>query len=120
MAGRNRSKSLAQSARALLADAHSLMRDPRRLTRALVLLAVAVWVLAGGVGGMQRRDEARERFERMSETVAALKVERHRLRAEVRSLEEDPAALELLAKSAHDLAAPDEIVVLLPDDPPIH
>ncbi len=53
----------------------------------------------------------------MAARVESLDAERQRLEEAVRRLEEDPNALELLAKSSHFLSAPDEIVVLLPEGP---
>ncbi len=89
-----------------------------RLAPLLIGALAGGWILAGGIGGAKRLREANDRRERMAAQAASLDAERRRLEEAIRRLEEDPNALELLAKSELHLAAPDEIVVLLPEATP--
>jgi len=74
-------------------------------------------MLTSWIAGLARFEEAQSRRDLMEEQLNERKAERAQLKEAVRRLEEDPNALELLAKSAHFLSAPDEIVVLLPEAP---
>lgn len=78
----------------------------------------ALAVAASGVRGHGTLAGQQDRIDALAADIRRLEAEAAELRRQIRSLESDPAALELLARTDHQLVAPGEIVVLLDLDAP--
>lgn len=80
----------------------------------VVTVLIAVSAAAVGVSGLEALDEQGRLEDALAAEVGQLGQEAKALQDSIASLREDPAALELLAKTHHLLVEPGEVVVLLP------
>lgn len=79
----------------------------------LVTLAVVAAAAASAVSGYETLFRQKDRIAALSAEIERLRAEAEAFRAEIERLEEDPAALDLVAREEHQLADPGEIVALL-------
>ena len=92
----------------------------RRKLLALLGIAAGLWLvlmLVGGDSGALALFRARGAHADLESRVEQLEAENERLRAEIRSLEEDPAEVERIAREELMMARPNEEVLLVPDPP---
>ena len=89
----------------------------RRIAQALLLFIAAVIVVDALVGeqGLFAMLRARRQAEELAATIARQKAENARLREEVRRLNEDPAAIEEVARRELGLIRPGEKVFIIKD-----
>jgi cell division protein FtsB len=99
------------------------MNSPSHTAR-LKAMAVAALVVIGIVYGALRDEEGvmhvfreRSRLQELSHSVAGLRDENNRLRAEIKALREDPRAVEKLAREDLGLSRDGEIVFILEGEP---
>jgi cell division protein FtsB len=82
------------------------------------MLFVAVALIIDAVGnerGWLAMRRARRHYDELSNTLASQRAENSRLRTEVRRLQEDPAAIEDLARRELGLIRPGEMVFIVKD-----
>ena len=99
---------------------HSAPKRPdrmRRIVQTLLLFIAAVIVVDALVGeqGLFAMLRARRQAEELAATIARQKAENARLREEVRRLNEDPAAIEEVARRELGLIRPGEKVFIIKD-----
>ena len=89
----------------------------RRIVQTLLLFIAAVIVVDALVGeqGLFAMLRARRQAEELAATIARQKAENARLREEVRRLDEDPAAIEEVARRELGLIRPGEKVFIIKD-----
>lgn len=89
----------------------------RRGVHLLLLFVTLVLVIDALVGekGLLESMRARRQYEQLDRSVDDLKRENARLREQMRRLNEDPAAIESLAREELGLMRPGEIVFILKD-----
>lgn len=91
----------------------ALAQRSERTAPAVVAVLIAVSAAAVGVSGLEALGEQGRLEDSLAAEVAQLELEAEELRDAIASLRGDPAALELLAKTYHQLVEPGEVVVLL-------
>ena len=89
----------------------------RRIVQALLLFIAAVIVVDALVGeqGLFAMLRARRQAEELAATIARQKAENARLREEVKRLNDDPAAIEEVARRELGLIRPGEKVFIIKD-----
>ena len=99
--------------------------NPKSHVPRLKAIAVAALVVCGIVYGVLRDEEGvmhvfreRSRLQELSHSVAGLREENNRLRAEIKALREDPRAVEKLAREDLGLSREGEIMFILEGEPP--
>lgn len=100
-------------------QAHSL-DDPRPF-RSLLSVGVAALLLllvAAGAKGYQDLRIAQEREHVLQERITKRHARIDELERQVEALAEDPAALERLAREELWMARPDDVVIVMPAEPP--
>jgi cell division protein FtsB len=94
---------------------------PGRVSVAYLILLVAAVLLLGnaiaGESGFLTMRQARQQYEDLARSVAALREENARLREEIRRLNNDPAAVEEIARRELGLVRPGEKVFIVRDVP---
>ena len=90
-----------------------LIERSERTVPVVVTVLVAVSATAVGVSGLEALNQQGRLQDGLAAEVAKLEQEETELRDSIASLQEDPAAFALLAKTHHQLVEPGEIVVLL-------
>ena len=90
----------------------------RKGVHLLLLFVTLVLVIDALVGekGLLESMRARRQYQQLSASLEDLKRENGRLREEVRRLNEDPAAIESLAREELGLIRPGEVVFILKDE----
>ena len=111
-------------------DEENLLEMPAPLnspeqTRSLKALALAAFVVCGIVYGVLRDEEGvmhvfreRSRLQDLSHSVNSLRDENFRLRAEIKTLREDPRAVERLAREDLGLSREGESVFIMEGELP--
>ncbi len=117
----------------VVTDAHAVPDHPRRgpdpearrrraFRRRAIQVFLATLFLAGGVAalvgerGWVDHSRLERKIERQADELARLEARVEALRERRRALREDPLERERLARERLDLAAPDEILFLLPPE----
>ena len=77
----------------------------------LVLLAVA------SIGSYRDLQAARERQEMLEIKIEATQLRNEELRQRIMNLQDDPAAIERLAREQYRMMRPGDVVVVLPEEP---
>jgi cell division protein FtsB len=98
----------------------SSVADPRPF-RTVLAVAVALLLVVVGVAGLKSyRDlaAARAQQQRLEAQIAATRAHIEALEQRVRLLADDPVTLERLAREELWMAYPDDVVIVLPADPP--
>jgi cell division protein FtsB len=98
----------------------SSVADPRPF-RTVLAVAVALLLVVVGVAGLKSyRDlaAARAQQRRLEAEIAATHAHIEALEHRVRLLADDPVTLERLAREELWMAYPDDVVIVLPEDPP--
>ena len=92
----------------------------RRIVHIVLLFVASVIVADGLVGdrGLLAMLRARQEYETVAASIAALHAENARLREQARRLREDPAAIEEVARRELGLIKPGETVFIIKDVPP--
>ena len=91
-------------------------RRSQQVRLALIFLACAILLEALiGDHGLSQTRRARHDLDRLAQSVDALKGANADLRVEVRRLQQDPDALEVVARQQLGLIRPGEILVVLKD-----
>lgn len=90
-----------------------LLARPERTAPVVVTVLIGVSAAAVGVSGLESLGEQREQRDRLAAEVQELGLEATGLSETIASLQGDPAAFEVHAKTHHQLVEPGEIVVLL-------
>jgi cell division protein FtsB len=111
---------------ALNASPRRRMPKPKRPARGnravyvLLLFVACVLVIDGLVGdsGWLAMLRARQEYNELSATIANQRSDNARLREEVRRLQEDPSAIEEIARRELGLIKPGERVFIIKDIPP--
>lgn len=88
----------------------------RSLFGALMFSAMALLVVAG-LKSYRDLALARERETVLEERIEATRDRVGELEERIELLRDDPATLERLAREQHGLVRPDDLVIVLPDDP---
>lgn len=93
----------------------------RRLARALLVVAAALWLVKALFGERGSLDawRARRQAAEIASSLDRLRRENAALRERARRLREDPRAVEAAARRDLGLRRPDEIVVIIRDAPPL-
>ena len=93
--------------------ARALAQRPAMTASLIVTLLIGVSAVAVGLSGLETLDEQEQRRATLRSEIALLEREAGALRGQIAALKDDPAALELLAKTRHQLVESGEVVVLL-------
>jgi cell division protein FtsB len=101
------------------ANAQTMRRRGRRLVQYLLVFIGGVLVLDALVGekGLVEMLKKREEYRALEQSLAAARAENARLREEARRLQEDPEAIEDLARRELGLIKPGEKLFILKDVP---
>ena len=91
----------------------ALVERPERTAPVIVAVLIGVSATAVGVSGLESLNEQDRLRAALAADVARLEQEATGLRDSIAALKDDPAALELHAKTYHQLVEPGEVVVLL-------
>jgi cell division protein FtsB len=86
----------------------------RWLAAAALLLVAFLINEVAGQGGYLARLEQRRQIDALTSDIERLRKENEQLSVEIRSLREDPAAIEQYAREQLHLARPGELVIALP------
>lgn len=95
------------------ASVRAVAERPGRAAPPVAALLLVIGAAATGLQGLELLGEQRERQSALRGEVERLEREAAGLRARIASLETDPAALTLFAKTHHELVEPGEILVML-------
>jgi cell division protein FtsB len=90
----------------------------RWLAAAALLLVAFLINEVAGQGGYLARLEQRRQIDALTSDIERLRKENEQLSVEIRSLREDPAAIEQYAREQLHLARPGELVIALPPSSP--
>jgi cell division protein FtsB len=92
----------------------------RRTINLLLVFVTVVLVVDALVGekGLMESMRARRQYREVAASLEAIRHENARLREEVRRLQEDPAAIEGVAREELGLIRPGEVVFIIKDEKP--
>ena len=99
--------------RAGAAGIRAVAERPGRAAAPVLALLTVIAAAVTGSRGLGMLNEQRQQSVALREEVGRLEREAAGLRGAIASIREDPAAIELLAKTHHQLVEPGETVVLL-------
>lgn len=91
----------------------SLAKRPGRLLSLVVVLLAGLVAAASGIRGFRALRQQEDRRDVLAGEVAQLETEAAALREAITRFRNDPAALDLFARTRHQLVEPGEVVVLL-------
>ena len=84
-----------------------------------VVVALLLLLAIASFGSYRDLAAARERQQLLEAKIEATRVRNEELAQRIRRLQDDPAAIERLAREQYRMMRPGDVVVILPEEPPV-